>query len=91
MSWAERDGVALADALARMTVGPAAVLNIDGGHVAAGQPADLCVFDPKAPWVIDAGSLRSQSKNTPFFGHELVGKVRYTIVGGELVFEDAPR
>ena len=39
------------------------------------------------PWIADAAALKSQSKNTPFLGHELVGKVRYTIVGGDVVFE----
>ena len=47
------------------------------------------IFDPLAPVRIDAKTLRSQGKNTPFLGHELLGRVRATIVAGKVVFEGA--
>ena len=66
---------------------PAQVLGIDAGHLAVGAPADVCVFDPEAWWTVDRRSLHSQGKNTPFLGVELAGKVRFTVVAGQLVHE----
>jgi dihydroorotase len=47
----------------------------------------VCVFDPKAHVKITADFLKSQGKNTPFLGYELPGRVRYTLVGGQVVYE----
>ena len=52
-----------------------------------GAAADLCVFDPSAWWLVGQRSLASQGRNTPFLGHELPGRVRYTLVGGNVVHE----
>lgn len=87
LSWAKRDRVPLTTALSRVTADPARVLGIDVGHLGIGQPADLCLFAPDAPWRVESKTLRSQGKNTPFLGHEVVGKVRYTLVSGQVVFE----
>jgi dihydroorotase len=87
LKWATAEGIALPAALARITVAAAAVLDIDAGHLAPGQPADVCVFDPEAHWVVEPRALQSQGKNTPFLGLELPGKVRATLVGGQVVFE----
>ena len=87
LKWATAEGIALPSALARITVAAAAVLDIDAGHLAPGQPADVCVFDPEAHWVVEPKALQSQGKNTPFLGLELPGKVRATLVGGQVVFE----
>ena len=45
------------------------------------------VFDPGQPWVIDAATLRSQGKNSPFIGYEMQGRVQATLVGGHIVHE----
>lgn len=87
LSWAERDHVPLKTALSRVTVNAAAVLSVDAGHLEVGQPADICVFAPGAHWTVEPKALRSQSKNTPFLGHEVIGKVRWTLVSGQVVFE----
>jgi len=63
------------------------VLGLDVGHLAPGADADVCVFDPDQHWVVAPSALRSQGKNTPFLGLELSGKVRYTLVGGQVVHE----
>ena len=63
------------------------VLGIDAGSLAVGVEADVCVFDPDAYWVVEPRALRSQGKNTPFLGLELQSKVRYTLVGGQIVYE----
>jgi dihydroorotase len=87
LKWATADKVALPAALARITSNPAAVLGVDSGHLAVGAAADACIFDPDAPWIVEAGKLRSQGKNTPFMGLEVGGRVRATLVGGQVVFE----
>ena len=56
------------------------------GRLAKGAPADLVLFDPDAPFVLDRFKLHSKSKNTPFDGARMQGKVRATYVGGEKVY-----
>ena len=87
LKWASADKVPLPAALARITAHPAAVLGIDAGHLAVGSPADVCIFDPEASWTVDPAMLKSQGKNTPFLGLEVAGRVRVTLVGGQVVFE----
>jgi dihydroorotase len=73
--------------LARITSEPARILGVASGRLAAGAPADLAIFDPSAPVRIAPEMLKSQGKNTPFLGYELSGRVRYTIVDGNVVYE----
>jgi dihydroorotase len=85
--WAREDEVGLADALARITALPAAILRISAPSLAEGSVADLCVFDPDAAWVVERDALASQGKNTPFLGREVVGRVRATLREGRVVYE----
>ncbi len=71
----------------RMSVAPARLFGLPGGTLAPGSPADITVFDPDAEWVVDPNLFRSKSRNTPFNGWTLKGRPRYTIVGGDVVFE----
>jgi dihydroorotase len=87
LKWAEEMHVALPQALATVTSKPAAILGVDAGELSPGKEADLCVFDSGAHVRITPASLRSQGKNTPFIGYELPGRVRYTLVGGQVVYE----
>jgi len=87
LKWATEMRIALPAALAKVTSGPAAILGVASGDLAVGHDADLCVFDPDAHVRITAEFLRSQGKNTPFIGYELPGRVRYTLVGGHVVYE----
>jgi dihydroorotase len=87
LKWADEDRVPLSAALERITAAPARVLGLDAGHLAPGANADICIFDPDVHWVVEPSALRSQGKNTPFLGLELSGKVRYTLVGGQIVHE----
>src|SRR6266481_583827 len=87
LKWAGEARVALPDALATVTSKPAAILGMPAGDLAAGRDADVCVFDPNAHVKITADFLKSQGKNTPFIGYELPGRVRYTLVGGQVVYE----
>ena len=87
LKWAQEERLPLAAALARVTSDPARVLRLAAGHLGVGADADVCVFDPHRHWVVEAAALKSQGKNTPFLGVELAGKVRYTLVGGQIVYE----
>ena len=87
VKWATEDTIPLVDALARITVEPAAILGVNAGHLGLGAPADICVFDPDEHWRVVPRALRSQGKNTPFLGYEVPGRVRLTLVGGHVVFE----
>lgn len=79
-------GLDLLDVLRPLTHGPAALLGLGAGALTVGAPADLILFDPAAPVVIDADALRSKSKNTPFDGRRLQGRVQASYVGGRRVF-----
>jgi len=56
------------------------------GRLRSGGVADICVFDAAASWVVESGALRSQGKHTPFSGYELPGRVRCTIVAGQVAY-----
>lgn len=88
LKWAGQEKLALSDALARATLHPARVLGLDAGHLSVGAVADICVFDPEAWWKVEPAALKSQGKNTPFTGIELQGKVRCTLVDGQVVYQD---
>jgi dihydroorotase len=87
LKWAEESKTKLVSALAKITSDAARVLGIDAGHLTAGHPADICVFDPERLWKIESAALKSQGKNTPFLGLELKGRVRYTLIEGQIVHE----
>jgi dihydroorotase len=80
-------GLALPQLLAPVTTAPANLLGLKTGRLAQGAPADLVLFDPDAPVVIDADQLISKSKNSPFDGRRLQGRVLRTVVAGKTVFE----
>ncbi len=69
-----------------LSLNPARRLNLDGGRMSVGAPADLVLFDPDAPFVLDRFALRSKSKNTPFDGQRMQGRVLRTFVSGHEVF-----
>jgi len=71
----------------RMSAAPARVFNLPGGTLKVGSPGDVTVFDPHAEWVVDPTAFLSKSRNTPFAGWTLKGKPRYTVVGGDVVWE----
>ena len=87
LKWAAEMRLALPEALAKVTAMPAAILGVPAGNLAVGTVADLCVFDAEAHVKITPESLKSQGKNTPFIGYELPGRVRYTLVAGQVVYE----
>jgi dihydroorotase len=68
--------------------GPAKAFGLPGGHLAAGAPADVVLVDPDMEWAVDAERFFSKSRNTPFQGRQLKGRVTQTWVDGRLVFAD---
>jgi dihydroorotase len=76
----------LAQLFRALSFNPARRLGLPGGRLAAGAPADLVLFDPDAPIVLDRFTLQSKSKNTPFDGARMQGRVLGTWVGGQRIF-----
>ena len=79
----------LSDILRKMTINPACILRLPTkGRLAIGSDADLILFDPDERWTVDPEKFASKARNTPFAGMELRGKVKYTIVGGDVIYQD---
>ena len=80
--------LSLIDALAKLTVNPAAVLRLNHkkGAISVGLDGDLCLFDPNAEWEVTSQALTSRTKNSPFLGMQLTGKARFVVTRGR-VFE----
>lgn len=91
LKWAEEaldnSPQSMAKAIAKVTSDAARVIGLAAGRLSVGSAADICVFDPAARWKVEAKSLASQGKHTPFLGYELSGQVKATIVGGHIAFE----
>jgi len=79
----------LPELLARMSTVPARTFRLPGGSLAVGQPADVVVFDPSGRWTVDPARFRSKSRNTPFAGWDVRGRVVQTLVDGRAVFAAA--
>jgi len=73
-----------AQALAKLTINPARILGLETGRLKANSPADITIIDPKASWTVDPSRFQSKSKNSPFGGRKLRGKVVCTIVDGKV-------
>ncbi len=74
--------------ITKMTYNPAKMLNIDKGTLTIGKAADIAIIDPNRTYKIDPSTFASKSKNTPFGGFQVKGKVIYTIVDGNIVVEN---
>lgn len=94
LKWGQESGVGLTRALGVLTSEPARVLGnalgtlqASAGQLVVGGVADVCIFDPQAEWTVLPEALRSQGKHTPFAGYELPARVRCTIVGGQIAYQ----
>jgi len=79
----------LAHVVGTMTAAPADILGLEAGRLAKGALADLVIFDPDEPFVLDAAKLHSRARNTCFDGRRFQGRVHMTYVGGRRVFDSA--
>jgi len=72
----------------KLSTNPAKILGIDKGSLAVGKIADITIADPKEEYIIDVNEFASKGKNSPFHGRKVVGKVKTTIVAGEIVYKE---
>lgn len=94
LKWGQEETLSLPQTLATVTTAPVRVIGSalgslasSAGRLVEGGMADLCVFDANARWVVAPSELRSQGKHSPFSGYEVPGRVRYTVVAGQVAFE----
>lgn len=79
----------LSDILRKMTMAPACILRLPWmGRLAVGGEADLILFDPDEKWTVEPGRFVSSARNSPYAGTALKGRVKYTLVDGEIVYHD---
>ena len=71
--------------LSKFTSNPARYYKLNKGNLQVGKPADVCIFDPNQEYIVEG--FKSKSSNSPFLGRSLYGKVKYTIVGGDIVYK----
>lgn len=79
--------LSLSEIVAKMSWNPARILNIPAGTLQVCAPADVVLFDPEKRWTVDENALHGKSKNTPFKGMTLKGKVAMTIFHGRVVYD----
>ncbi len=82
-----KNHLTLSELLEKMSFNPATILGLDKGQIAEEKDADIVIFDTNEPFVIDKENFASKSKNTPYHGWEVCGRVDCTIVRGKVVFE----
>ncbi len=83
--------LSLLEVLRRLTVAPADLLGLDAGRLAKGHKADIAIFNPDEGWKVIADAFKSKSKNSPFDGRPVQGRVLRTVVDGRVVFDDMNR
>ena len=86
MSLHHSSEMSLIDVLRPLTVAPADLLGLDAGRLAKGKKADMVLFDPDMGWKVVADDFKSKSKNSPFDGQPVQGKVLRTVIDGRTVF-----
>ena len=79
--------LSLTEALKKLTINPAKILGINKGRLCEGADADITIVDMDAEYTVDVASFRSKSRNSPFHGWRLKGRVIYTLVSGTLVYK----
>ena len=87
LKWANQEKLSLAKAIALVSQSSAKILGITAGDLSVNANADICIFDANEYWKIAPSALKSQGKNTPFNGLEIAGKVKTTLVNGQVVYQ----
>ncbi len=87
LKWAAQHKLPLMNALARITCEPAQILGIASGHLSLHAPADITIFNPEQSWQVIPDQLKSQGKNTPFAGLEMIGKIHCTLLNGHITYQ----
>ena len=84
----DKNEITLLDMCKLMSYNPAKLLKIDRGDISEGKIADITIFDKDQEYIYQKEDIVSKSKNTPFIGEKIKGRVKYTIVSGNVVYED---
>ena len=84
----DKGHISYIDMVKLMSYNPAKILGIDKGEITEGKVADLTIFNPNEEYIYKKENIVSKSKNTPWIGKILKGKVKYTVVDGRIVYED---
>ncbi len=84
----QQTSLTLDDVINKITLSPSNILGINAGTLSVGAKADICIFDNNEDWQLTTDSINSNGKNTPFLGWNFQGKVKHTIVNGDLLFSD---
>ncbi|MDI1297680.1 dihydroorotase [Methylotenera sp.] len=87
LKWANQEKLSLAKAISLISQSSAKILGIAAGDLSVNANADICIFDTHEYWKIAPSALKSQGKNTPFNGLEIAGKVKTTLVNGQVVYQ----
>jgi dihydroorotase, multifunctional complex type len=87
LDYAEQHRVDLSKAIANLTQKPAQILGLSAGALTVGFDADICIFDPKLTWEVNAQTWHSLGHNTPFWRQTLIGRVTHTLQGGRLLYK----
>ena len=85
----EEGVLTLESAVAKLTKAPARAFSLSAGTLASGVDADVVIVDPQETWEIDPARFRSKSRNTPFAGWKVKGRVHATLLGGRIVYESS--
>jgi dihydroorotase len=80
-------GMSLSDVIKKFTINPATLYGFDRGTLSAGKAADITLVDIDEKWVVREEDIKSKSKNSPFIGEELTGRVKMTICDGRVVYK----
>lgn len=88
LKWALQEKVSLLHAIGNVTQASAQILGIPAGDLSPNSDADICIFDANEYWKVCPSALKSQGKNSPFNGLELAGKVKTTLVHGQIVYQN---
>jgi dihydroorotase len=84
----QKTSLSLNEIINKITQQPANILGINAGTLSIGAKADICIFDENEDWQLTLDSITSHGKNTPFLGWNFQGKVKHTLVSGDLLFSD---
>ena len=88
MNLVDTGDISYLDLVKLTSYNPAQLLKIDKGTIEEGKIADITIFDPNEEYIYKKENIVSKAKNSPFIGRKLKGKVKYTIVGGKIVYQD---
>lgn len=85
LSLVHAEQLTLSDLIAALTIKPARIFHLPAGSLSAGMPADITIFDPQHAWTVRANDFASRGHNTPLDGEKVLGRVAWTLCGGQVV------